>query len=285
MRGRDTRARYPTRRGRDQPALRRPPPRGRHDASDAGRSRSRAAAPTAAPRALAAAAARAAARRVRGPHRPAVPRRVDAVQRRSRSRRAPRTAARRRSSSPTACARAPTTSRTWCGCTSRPASRATARYYDEILAIRAGTAPRPRDYDSSFWDRVLASGKGFVRYGPPQSLIDADARGALRARRSSARCRRRCDASNGLAEVERDVMDARRAAHRARASTRATSPTSRPDYARLIDDDYLAAEGPRSCARSAASPTSSTRARCARCSDARAHVRALSVVQIGDPRG
>ena len=40
-------------------------------------------------------------------------------------------------------------------------------YYDEILAIRSGRAPRPRDYDSSFWDRVLAEGKGFVRYGPP----------------------------------------------------------------------------------------------------------------------
>src|SRR5688500_12347397 len=27
-------------------------------------------------------------------------------------------------------------------------------YYDEILAIRAGRTPRPRDYDSSFWNRV-----------------------------------------------------------------------------------------------------------------------------------
>ncbi|MEA2221192.1 MAG: two-component system, sensor histidine kinase [Solirubrobacteraceae bacterium] len=36
-------------------------------------------------------------------------------------------------------------------------------YFQEILAIRAGTAPRPRDYDSSFWDRVLADGTGFVR--------------------------------------------------------------------------------------------------------------------------
>ena len=45
-------------------------------------------------------------------------------------------------------------------------------YYDEILAIRAGTAPRPRGYDSSFWNRVLAEGKGFVEYGRPESLID-----------------------------------------------------------------------------------------------------------------
>ena len=36
---------------------------------------------------------------------------------------------------------------------------ATARYYDEILAIRRGEAPRPVDYDSSYWDRVLADGE------------------------------------------------------------------------------------------------------------------------------
>jgi CHASE3 domain sensor protein len=34
------------------------------------------------------------------------------------------------------------------------------RYYDEILAIRSGDAPRPLDYDSSVWDRVLADGEG-----------------------------------------------------------------------------------------------------------------------------
>ena len=45
-------------------------------------------------------------------------------------------------------------------------------YYDEILAIRGGTAPRPRGYDSSFWNRVLAEGKGFVEYGRPESLTD-----------------------------------------------------------------------------------------------------------------
>ena len=45
-------------------------------------------------------------------------------------------------------------------------------YYEEILAVRAGTAPRPLDYDSSFWDRVLAEGKAFVRYGRPESLVD-----------------------------------------------------------------------------------------------------------------
>ena len=38
-------------------------------------------------------------------------------------------------------------------------------YYDEILAIRNGTAPRPLDYDGSLWDRITANGKAGVRYG------------------------------------------------------------------------------------------------------------------------
>ena len=63
-------------------------------------------------------------------------------------------------------------------------------YYDEILAIRSGDAPRPLGYDSSFWDRVLAEGKGFVSYGPPESLVD-QMRAAQFAPRSSTRCRRR----------------------------------------------------------------------------------------------
>ena len=59
-------------------------------------------------------------------------------------------------------------------------------YYDEILAIRAGAAPRPRGYDSSFWNRVLAEGKGFVEYGPPRRSPTRCARRASR-RRSSTR--------------------------------------------------------------------------------------------------
>ena len=45
-------------------------------------------------------------------------------------------------------------------------------YYDEILAIRSGTAPRPRDYDSSFWDRVLAEGDDSSSTARPESLTD-----------------------------------------------------------------------------------------------------------------
>jgi signal transduction histidine kinase/DNA-binding NarL/FixJ family response regulator len=114
-------------------------------------------------------------------------------------------------------------------------------YYEEILTTRSGSSPRPRDYDSSFWDRVLAEGKGFVRYGPPRSLIDQmrDARfapaefGALRAS---------LDASNGLAVLERQVMQ--RVARRIR---RGVDPTYahdvRADYRRLTDAAYLRAKG------------------------------------------
>jgi hypothetical protein len=80
------------------------------------------------------------------------------------------------------------------------------RYYNEILAIRAGTAPRPLNYNSSYWNRVLAEGPSFVRYGKPESLIDqmravhftSDEFAALAA---SLR------ASNSLAKRELDVMD------------------------------------------------------------------------------
>ena len=45
-------------------------------------------------------------------------------------------------------------------------------YYDTILEIRRGTAPRPVTYDSSFWDRVIADGYASARTGPPVSLTD-----------------------------------------------------------------------------------------------------------------
>ncbi len=81
----------------------------------------------------------------------------------------PSTTASRRSRSPTRCARAPTTSRAWSASTSTTGEERYRRYYDEILAIRRGDAPRPVDYDSSFWDRVLADGETGERLGPPRS--------------------------------------------------------------------------------------------------------------------
>ncbi len=149
-------------------------------------------------------------------------------------------------------------------------------YYDEILAIRAGTAPRPLHYDSSFWDRVLASGKGFVRYGPPQSLT-AQMRAAQFAPAEFRALQASLDASNGLAEIERGVI-ARVARRIGRGVDARYQDDVRGDYARLIDDDYLASKG--RIMRAIGRFTGLVDRRTLReVQDARAHVRALSVVQ------
>ena len=114
-------------------------------------------------------------------------------------------------------------------------------YYDEILAIRSGAAPRPTDYDSSFWDRVRAEGKGFVQYGEPESLVDqmraahfTDAEfGALNA---SLR------ASNNLAGLELGVMETV-AARIARGVDDTYFSDVAPEYRRLVDAAYLAEKG------------------------------------------
>ncbi len=114
-------------------------------------------------------------------------------------------------------------------------------YYNEILAIRSGAAPRPRGYDSSFWDRVLAEGTGFVRYGPRESLVEqmraADFTPAeFRALNASL------TASNRLAQVELEVMD--RVARRIRRGVDDSylSDVQR-DYRRLVDQAYLDEKG------------------------------------------
>jgi signal transduction histidine kinase/CheY-like chemotaxis protein len=114
-------------------------------------------------------------------------------------------------------------------------------YYNEILAIRSGVAPRPLDYDSSFWDRVLAEGKGFVRYGPPQSLTD-QMREADFAPEEFEALQASLDASNGLAQLELEVMN--RVADRIGRGVDASYFVDvYPDYQRLVDDHYLAEKG------------------------------------------
>lgn len=114
-------------------------------------------------------------------------------------------------------------------------------YYEEILAVRAGDAPRPRNYDSSFWDRVLADGKGFVRYGEPESLT-AQMRAEGFAGREFEALQRALDASNGLADLERVVM--RRVAPRIRDGIDASYPRDVADeYGMLVDDNYLLQKG------------------------------------------
>jgi signal transduction histidine kinase len=122
--------------------------------------------------------------------------------------------------------------------TGRPEYR---RYYQQILAIRAGTAPRPRNYDSSFWDRVLADGEGFIRYGPPDSLT-AQLRAAHFAPDEFRALQASLNASNGLARLEVSVMT--QAARLARRGGPSRYPIEAgPLYRRLVDHSYLAEKG------------------------------------------
>ena len=43
-------------------------------------------------------------------------------------------------------------------------------YFDEILAIREESAPRPLDYGNIYWDFVVATGKSPRRTGEPAAL-------------------------------------------------------------------------------------------------------------------
>ncbi len=150
-------------------------------------------------------------------------------------------------------------------------------YYEEILAVRAGTAPRPKDYDSSFWDRVLSSGKGFVKYGPAQSL-DAQMRAERFAPKEFEALSTALATSNGLAQVEKDVM--RNVAPRIAAGLDVSySQDVAGAYARLVDPDYLVQKGRimRAIRRFTTLVEARTAAEVAHAADAN---RRLAVVQI-----
>jgi signal transduction histidine kinase/DNA-binding response OmpR family regulator len=114
-------------------------------------------------------------------------------------------------------------------------------HYEEILYIRSGEAPRPKGYDSSFWDRVLAEGKGFVEYGPPQSLV-AQMRAADFTDAEFEALETALDTSNELARVELEVME--RVAPRIDEGVDAAYAADvAPQYERLVDEAYLAEKG------------------------------------------
>jgi signal transduction histidine kinase/CheY-like chemotaxis protein/HPt (histidine-containing phosphotransfer) domain-containing protein len=114
-------------------------------------------------------------------------------------------------------------------------------YFDEILAIRSGTAPRPLDYDTVFWARVLAEGQAFVRYGPPASLVD-QMRAADFTQEEFDALNASLRASDALARVELEVMD--RVAERIGRGVDATYLRDvEADYRRLVDESYLREKG------------------------------------------
>jgi signal transduction histidine kinase/HPt (histidine-containing phosphotransfer) domain-containing protein/ActR/RegA family two-component response regulator len=114
-------------------------------------------------------------------------------------------------------------------------------YYGQILAIRSGTAPRPLRYDSSFWDRVLAQGMGFVRYGKPESLV-AQMRAAHFSAAEFRALNASLTASDDLARLESTVMN--RVAARIRQGVDATYTADvAGEYRALVDRNYLAQKG------------------------------------------
>jgi signal transduction histidine kinase/DNA-binding response OmpR family regulator len=110
-------------------------------------------------------------------------------------------------------------------------------YFEQILAIRSGAAPRPENYNGSFWDRVLAQGPIGVQYGPPQSLTALMRDAHFTANEFTALSASR-EASDRLARIESEVMDGLQALH--------LQPTD-PDYAqrtqafyaRLVSPEYF----------------------------------------------
>jgi signal transduction histidine kinase/CheY-like chemotaxis protein/HPt (histidine-containing phosphotransfer) domain-containing protein len=115
------------------------------------------------------------------------------------------------------------------------------RYYDEILAIRRGDAPRPVNYDSSFWDRVLANGEAHVRTGPPTSLQELMRRAHFSASEFAA-LNASLGASDHLAQLEKRVMD-EVAPLTARRDDRSYLAAVAPQYRLLVDDSYHREKG------------------------------------------
>lgn len=107
------------------------------------------------------------------------------------------------------------------------------QYYDEILQIRAGEAPRPVNYDSSFWDRVLANPAGRIRTGPPASLVELMRRAHF-APDEFAALNASLRASNGLAVLEKEVME--RVAPRIAAGVDSEYPRDIARENRLLQD-------------------------------------------------
>ncbi len=80
-------------------------------------------------------------------------------------------------------------------------------YFDEILAIRNGEAPRPVDYFAvPYWDIVLNTGESFGELGEAVSIRNLANRAGL-LEDEIAQIEKAEDASNALAEIENGIME------------------------------------------------------------------------------
>jgi signal transduction histidine kinase/DNA-binding response OmpR family regulator/HPt (histidine-containing phosphotransfer) domain-containing protein/HAMP domain-containing protein len=104
-------------------------------------------------------------------------------------------------------------------------------WFEEILAIRAGTAPRPEGYDRIYWDSVTDTGVRPTPFGPPVSFATLAARAGFSTRElqllASAQAR-----SDALARIEEQAfaMVAGSGATSGPAHDRATALLYGPDY-------------------------------------------------------
>ena len=80
-------------------------------------------------------------------------------------------------------------------------------YFNRIMAIRHGEAPRPVDYGNVYWDYVIASGRAPRASGKPQSIEDLMRQTGFDEEELNL-LRTAKDKSNTLGEIERRAMNA-----------------------------------------------------------------------------
>lgn len=107
-------------------------------------------------------------------------------------------------------------------------------YFSEILAIRNGRSPRPRDYNGSFWDRRLADPAMAIDYGPSKSLVDMMREAQFTDSEFNTLNASR-EESDRLAELETSVM---------RALERVDAAPGSPEYFEAVYPLYRRLTGP-----------------------------------------
>ena len=131
-----------------------------------------------------------------------------------------------------------------------------AQYYERILGIRAGRAPRPQAQDPFYWDRVLAGTETLDDTSPPRALLDILRELQFTDRELASLTAAQAE-SEKLAKIEEVAMGSI-AAKAARRST--TAPSSRRWWMRTITTPRAA-----SWPASSDASISSMRARRVRC--------------------
>jgi PAS domain S-box-containing protein len=113
------------------------------------------------------------------------------------------------------------------------------QYFQEILDIRAGNAPRPVNYERVYWDQVVASGRRPRGDGDPIALNELFARAGLTAD-ELAYVRNAEAESNRLAVIEEQAMNALAGRFMDESGNYTVVAEPDPAFARelLYGDDY-----------------------------------------------